>query len=199
MRNVMVQLYSYTVSEDSLQKCFQRWKNCTQSQGEHNSPATPVGPGLICSTNEWLFSVNCRTCTLSSCLCLCKSPTADWTRRSSASKEAVAPLGDAGLVLAEPGDCVVEWLSMTCALRSAWQRSMALDTAALCLLSWMRRRTSSSWVRPRRSPAETDTSPLPPSTLFLSPALSASPDSLPFLTLLPPPLGTSCFWDVIFC
>ena len=47
------------------------------------------GCGRICCTKLWDFSVSWRTWTLSSFLCLCRSPTSCCTRRNSASSGAV--------------------------------------------------------------------------------------------------------------
>ena len=54
-------------------------------------PATPVGPGRICCTKVWDFSVRCRTWMLSSWRCRWRSPTSCCTRCSSASRAAVVP------------------------------------------------------------------------------------------------------------
>jgi hypothetical protein len=61
----------------------------SSSTWQWNIPATPVGPGRICCTKLWDFSVRCRTWMLNSWRCLCRSPTSCCTRRNSASRAAV--------------------------------------------------------------------------------------------------------------
>jgi len=61
----------------------------------------------------------------------------------------------------------------TCASISMWHVSIALRTVAFCRRSWISSSTSSSWVLPRSSPAETRTKPDAPVCVICLPPASA--------------------------